>query len=203
MSPCLLVAMWCWYLGPGSGLTRVPHCTGAGAGVRPGPGEGRCPLASLCTVTHYAILRRETVKYSNDICDILPQNSWETSTFYIERWQSWFPYSFRSLESHLFDWLVCANKLANYDSSDLNLYSRGLTSAGNKGNVRHHIILTWLTMNQKRKAKIRLTFPCTLWWIEITNTSTDLLLFKCEQNAKSIIPHTHMNFKLFSFYLND
>ena len=95
MSPCLLVAMWCWYLGPGSGLTRVPHCTGAGAGVRPGPGEGRCPLASLCTVTHYAILRRQQVKYSNDICDILPQNSWETSTFYKEQWQSTFPHSFQ------------------------------------------------------------------------------------------------------------
>ena len=75
---------------------------------------------------------------------------------------------------HLF--IVCANILAIYDASDLNLYSQGLTSAGNKGNVKHHVIPTWLTMNQKRKAKIMLTFAMHIMMEGITHLNRPSIL---------------------------
>ena len=147
-----------WYLAPASPESRTALVTGAGVRTRARSpdGAGRCPACPVPSAawTHYAILRvRQLLKYSNDNCHILPQNSWETWTWTIIIDSD----LFNVFMFHLFIEL-CANILAIYDASDLNLYSRGLTSAGNKGNVKHHVIPTWLTMNQRRKAKIRLTF---------------------------------------------
>ena len=141
-----------------------------------------------CAVTHYARSRRQPLKYSNDICDILLQNSWETRTFWFQGMTIIFYLT--SFQRLFIDMSVQISwQFMIVETSICILESWPQLRAG-KCQASHYADSTQHESKERQRSAL-LTFTCTLWWIEILHTSTALLLFKCEQNVQNITK-THL-----------